>query len=380
MGKKVLLGLSGGVDSAVSGYLLKQQGYDVTGCFMRNWDSIANNDISGNPTLSGSKCSQELDYDDAVITAKQIGIPIERVDFIEEYWDKVFTYFLEEYKCGRTPNPDVFCNRYIKFDSFRKYAYEHGYDYIAMGHYAKKIVSEDGTNMLFKAADKNKDQTYFLAEITYDQLCSCLFPLGDISKPEVREIADKLDLKIAKKKDSTGVCFIGERRFKQFLENYLPSKPGDIVDIVSNKVIGRHDGVLYYTVGQHRGLNIGGLVGYKSEPFFVVGKDVSKNILYVAQEDNPYMYSYKCRLTRVNLISKDIPCSRFSCLGKFRYRGQDMPVEVEYISKDEAYVYYNKYKYIAKGQVCVFYDENQRCLGGGTIIDIYNQDGSVIKY
>ncbi len=380
MSKKVLLGLSGGVDSAVSGYLLKQQGYDVTGCFMRNWDSIANNDINGNPTLSGSKCSQELDYDDALITAKQIGIPIERVDFIEEYWDKVFTYFLEEYKCGRTPNPDVFCNRYIKFDSFRKYAYEHGYDYIAMGHYAKKIVSEDGTNMLFKAADKNKDQTYFLAEITYEQLCSCLFPLGDISKPEVREIADKLNLKIAKKKDSTGVCFIGERRFKQFLENYLPSKPGDIVDIVSNKVIGRHDGVLYYTVGQHRGLNIGGLVGYKSEPFFVVGKDVSKNILYVAQEDNPYMYSYKCRLTRVNLISNNIPHSRFSCLAKFRYRGQDMKVEVEYISKDEAYVYYNKYKYIAKGQVCVFYDENERCLGGGTIIDIYNQDGSVIKY
>lgn len=380
MSKKVLLGLSGGVDSAVSGYLLKQQGYDVTGCFMRNWDSIANNDINGNPTLNGSKCSQELDYDDAVITAKQIGIPIKRVDFIEEYWDKVFTYFLEEYKCGRTPNPDVFCNRYIKFDSFRKYAYENGYDYIAMGHYAKKIVDENGVSKLYKAFDKNKDQTYFLAEITYEQLSSCLFPLGDITKPEVREIADKLDLKIAKKKDSTGVCFIGERRFKQFLENYLPSKPGNIVDIVSNKVIGKHDGVLYYTVGQHRGLNIGGLIGFKSEPFFVVGKDVSKNILYVAQEDNPYMYSYKCRLTRVNMLLDPIPQGRFSCLAKFRYRGQDMPVEVEYISKDEAYVYYNKYKYIAKGQVCVFYDENERCLGGGTIIDIYNQDGSLIKY
>jgi len=380
MSKRVLLGLSGGVDSAISGYLLKQQGYDVTGCFMRNWDSIANNDINGNPTLIGSKCSQELDYDDACKTAKEIGIPILRVDFIEDYWNKVFTYFLEEYKQGRTPNPDVFCNRYIKFDSFRKYAITQGFDYIGMGHYVKK-VKINGENQLFKAFDKTKDQSYFLSEITNEQIDSCLFPLGDITKAEVRKIAQDLNLTIAKKKDSTGVCFIGERRFKEFLSNYLPAKDGDIVDIVSNKIVGKHTGVLYYTVGQHRGLNIGGIVGFKNEPFFVVGKDVKKNILYVAQEDNPYMYSYKCKLNRFNFIGdKELLKNKFDCLAKFRYRGQDMKVQVEYISDDEVYIHYNKYKYIAKGQVCVLYLPNEQMLGGGTIVETYDEKGSRIKY
>lgn len=375
MSKKILLGLSGGVDSAISGYLLKQQGYDVTGCFMRNWDSIANNDINGNPTLLGSKCSQELDFDDATKTAKELGIPILRVDFIEDYWNKVFKYFLDEYKEGRTPNPDVFCNRYIKFDSFRKYAHEHGFDNIAMGHYVKRVGDK-----LFKAFDKTKDQSYFLSEITLEQLKDTLFPLGDISKHEVREIANKLNLTIANKKDSTGVCFIGERRFKEFLENYLPSHKGKIVDIVSNKVVGEHDGVLYYTVGQHRGLNIGGLVGFKSEPFFVVGKSVKDNILYVGQEENPYMYSYKCKLNRFNFIAdKNMLKSRFDCLAKFRYRGQDMKVNVEYISDDEVYIHYDKYKYIAKGQVCVLYLENEQMLGGGTIISTYDKNGKEIE-
>lgn len=375
MSKKILLGLSGGVDSAISGYLLKQQGYDVTGCFMRNWDSIANNDINGNPTLLGSKCSQELDFDDATKTAKELGIPILRVDFIEDYWNRVFKYFLDEYKEGRTPNPDVFCNRYIKFDSFRKYAHEHGFDNIAMGHYVKRVGDK-----LFKAFDKTKDQSYFLSEITLEQLKDTLFPLGDISKHEVREIANKLNLTIANKKDSTGVCFIGERRFKEFLENYLPSHKGKIVDIVSNKVVGEHDGVLYYTVGQHRGLNIGGLVGFKSEPFFVVGKSVKDNILYVGQEENPYMYSYKCKLNRFNFIAdKNMLKSRFDCLAKFRYRGQDMKVNVEYISDDEVYIHYDKYKYIAKGQVCVLYLENEQMLGGGTIISTYDKNGKEIE-
>jgi tRNA-specific 2-thiouridylase len=379
MGTKVLLGLSGGVDSAVAGYFLKQQGYEVSGCFMRNWDSIANGDIKGNPSLSGSKCSQELDYDDAVKTAKELGIPLLREDFIKEYWDDVFTYFLSEYKEGRTPNPDVFCNKYIKFEAFRKYAHEHGFEMIAMGHYAKKAVSPDGFAELYKAFDKNKDQSYFLAEINEEQLKETLFPLSDITKPEVRKIAAQLNLTVAKKKDSTGVCFIGERRFKEFLENYLPSKPGKIVDIVSKKEIGTHDGVLYYTVGQHRGLNIGGIQGFKDEPWFVVGKDVKANILYVGQEENPYMYSYKCLLGKVNLIMKDKPDQPLYINAKFRYRGKDMKVKFTYVSPDEAYLEYPGYKYIAKGQIAVLYD-GERCLGGGIIKETYDKDGNRIAY
>jgi len=377
MKDKVLLGLSGGVDSAVAGYLLKEQGYDVTCCFMRNWDSIANNDILGNPTLNGDQCSQEKDYEDAVKTAEQLGLPLLRVDFIKEYWDDVFSYFLSEYKEGRTPNADVFCNRHIKFQAFRNYAHAHGFNKIAMGHYAKRVDLPDGYACLYKADDRNKDQSYFLAEVTEEQLKDAIFPLAKITKPEVRKIAEKLGLVIAEKKDSTGVCFIGERRFKEFLSNYLPAQPGKIVDIVHNRVIGEHTGVLYYTVGQHRGLNIGGIHGYENKPFFVVGKDVKKNVLYVGQEDNKYMYSYKCRLTRVNLLMKDAPKGLYKCNAKFRYRGKDMPVELEYVSPDEAYLHYPGYKYVAKGQIAVLYLED-RCLGGGIIKDIYDREGERI--
>ena len=373
MKDKILLGFSGGVDSAVAGYLLKKQGYDVTCCFMRNWDSIANNDILGNPTLKGSQCSQEKDYDDALKTAEQLGLPLLRVDFIKEYWDEVFSYFLSEYREGRTPNADVFCNRHIKFQAFREYAHAHGFNKIAMGHYAKRIDLDDGFACLYKATDLNKDQSYFLAEVTEEQLKDAIFPLAEIKKPEVRKIAENLGLTIAHKKDSTGVCFIGERRFKEFLANYLPAHPGKIVDIVHKEVVGEHTGVLYYTVGQHRGLDIGGIKGYKNEPFFVVGKNVEQNILYVAQEENPYMYSYKCRLTNVNLLMEKAPEGLMACNAKFRYRGKDMPVKFEYISKDCAYLYYPGYKYIAKGQIAVLYLGN-RCLGGGIIKDIYDSE------
>ena len=284
MKKKVMIGLSGGVDSAVAAYLLIQQGYEVAGGFMRNWDSFANNDFLGNPTVNDDVCPQEKDYLDAKEVADKLGIPLFRIDFVKEYWDYVFTYFIEEYKKGRTPNPDIFCNKYIKFETFRKFAFEKGYDLIAMGHYAKKVTI-DGVNYMKKSYDRNKDQTYFLSQINYEQLSDTLFPLGDIDKQEVRRIASELNLNVASKKDSTGVCFIGERNFKQFLNNYLPAKRGIIVDVVSNKKVGEHDGVLYYTIGQRKGLGIGGIKGIDAVSWFVVAKDVNKNILYVAQGD-----------------------------------------------------------------------------------------------
>lgn len=380
MKKKILVGLSGGVDSAVAAYLLVLQGYDVTGCFMRNWDSIANNDILGNPTLSGSKCSQEIDYDDAATTAFELSIPILRKDFIEEYWNEVFSYFLETYRKGYTPDADVFCNKYIKFGSFLAFAKSAGFDGIAMGHYAKR-VDENGESHLYKAFDKNKDQSYFLGQISEEQLSNCLFPLESLTKPEVRQIAEKLHLTVAKKKDSTGVCFIGERNFKAFLNNYLPSKEGDIVDIVTGNRIARHDGVLYYTVGQHKGLSIGGIKGYKTLPFFVVGKDVQRNILYVAQEDdNEFRFSYGCLLTGFNWIGSDVPKEKMACNCKFRYRGKDMPVQVE-VSADgkSARLCYMRYPYVAKGQIACLY-LGDRLLGSGIIDKTYSFEGEEIRY
>ncbi len=375
--KKVLIGLSGGVDSAVAAYLLKKEGYDVTGCFMRNWDSILNNDIKGNPTLSGSKCSQELDYDDAVITAKQLGIDLDRIDFVEEYWNDVFKYFLDEYKKGRTPNPDIFCNKYIKFEAFRKYAFDKGYDYIAMGHYAKKEYI-DGHYYLYKALDKNKDQSYFLAQINEEQLSSCLFPLYNMTKEEVRELADKLNLNVARKKDSTGVCFIGERNFHNFLTNYIPATSGDIVDAISKKKIGKHDGVYYYTIGQHRGLAIGGQQGFSNKPFFVVGKDVSKNILYVAQEPNPYSKSYRAELSNINILDSSLPKTEFKAMAKFRYREKDKEVIVK-VEDDKITLKYNGYDYITLGQLAVIYI-GDRLVASGILDKLFDQNDKLIDF
>ena len=231
--KKVVIGMSGGVDSSVAAILLLKQGYEVIGLFMRNWDSLINNDIKGNPTIENNICSQEQDYNDAKAVCDKLGIELHRVDFVKEYWDYVFTYFLDELKKGRTPNPDVMCNKYIKFDMFVKEAKKLGADYIATGHYAR-ISNEN----LLKAIDDNKDQTYFLAGLSNEQLKDVLFPIGELEKPEVRKIADEYNLITAKKKDSTGICFIGERRFKEFLENYLPNKPGDMIDIKTNNKVG----------------------------------------------------------------------------------------------------------------------------------------------
>ena len=371
MKKKVMIGLSGGVDSAVAAYLLIQQGYIVAGGFMRNWDSQVNNDVLGNPTINDDVCPQEKDYQDAKKVADKLGIPLYRIDFIKEYWDYVFSYFLDEYKKGRTPNPDIFCNKYIKFETFRKFAFDNGFDMIAMGHYAKKI-EKDGIFYLEKSYDRNKDQTYFLSQINYEQLKDCLFPLGDIDKTEVRRIAHELDLVVADKKDSTGVCFIGERNFKQFLNNYLPSKKGDIVDVNSHKVVGHHDGVLYYTIGQRKGLGIGGIKGIDPKSWFVVAKDVKNNILYVSQgDDNEYLLSDRALISNINWINMPKPTNSMHVGCKFRYRQQDNFVTLKFIDDDIVELIYDEpIKSVTPGQAAVFYDGDVM-LGGGIIDRVF---------
>ncbi len=354
--KKVVIGMSGGVDSSVAAIKLKEQGYEVIGLFMRNWDSMMDGEYDGAPVSNQGICPQEVDYNDAKAVCDKLGIPLYRKDFIKEYWDYVFTYFLDELKKGRTPNPDIMCNKYIKFDMFAKEAKKLGADYIATGHYAR---IENGK--LLKAVDENKDQTYFLSQVSKEQLKNVLFPIGDMVKPEVRKIALENDLLTAKKKDSTGICFIGERNFSNFLKNYLPNTPGDIVNIDTNEVIGKHIGLMYYTIGQRRGLDIGGT----KDRMFVVGKDLDKNILYICiGESNDYLISDSCIIEDVNYLGdKKIT----ECNAKFRYRQKDNPVSLEWLDNGEILVKYPQgVKSVTPGQACVLYD-GEECLGGGII-------------
>ena len=361
---KILVGLSGGVDSAVAAHLLKSAGYDVTCCFMRNWDSALNNDTLGNSTLNNDICPQEEDYNDAKAVADKLGLPLLRSDYIEEYWNSVFQNFIEEYERGRTPNPDILCNKYIKFDHFLRFAMEKGFDRIATGHYFKS-KEVDGQLRYFKAADLNKDQSYFLAQVDKKALDLSVFPLGDIDKGEVRRIAHQLDLPIADKKDSTGICFIGERNFREFLKNYIPMKRGDIIDIDTLEVVGQHEGVYYYTIGQRKGFGVGGNRG----PYFCVGKDVKKNILYLTSVKNEeYLYSDSAYISGINWIRKindgDIQC-------KFRYRQSDNQVHIKLLSDNEALLTYpQKIKAVTPGQQAVFYDDGE-LLGGGVIENTY---------
>ena len=371
---KVLLGLSGGVDSAVAAYLLIKAGHEVTACFMRNWDALANNDYLGNPTLNENQCPQEKDYDDAMAVAKKLNIPFIRNDYIKEYWDNVFSYLIKEYEVGRTPNPDIFCNKYIKFGPFLDFALSHGYDAIAMGHYAKRI-DKDGKAYLAKSFDTNKDQTYFLSQISNYQLSHCLFPLGNIDKSEVRRIAHELDLEsVMDKKDSTGICFIGERNFKEFLKNYIPASQGEIRDIENDRVLGHHDGVMYYTIGQRRGLGIGGIAGEEAKGWFVAKKDVKNNILYVASgEESEYLDSTSCTVDTLNFIT-DKPLDGAHINVKFRYRQKDNGVTIQYINDELVKLIYDEpLKAVTPGQAAVFYDD-EICLGGGLIKHVYRHD------
>ena len=363
MCKKVIVGMSGGVDSAVSAYLLKKEGYVVEGLFMRNWDASLNNDVLGNPTITDNICPQEQDYQDALKACEILDIPLHRVDFIKEYWDNVFTYFLEELKKGRTPNPDLLCNKYIKFDVFKKEAKKLGASYMATGHYARL---ENGK--LLRGIDQNKDQTYFLAQLTPNQLQNVLFPVGNLTKSEVRKIAEEIHLNVASKKDSTGICFIGERHFQEFIHNYLKPNPGDIVDVRTNEVIGRHTGLMNYTIGQRRNVGLSG----QSTRHYVCGKSVSKNILYVAfGEDSEYLMSDACILEQVNWISAVHPTF---CTAKFRYRGEDYSVQIEYLENDEVKVIYPQgVKAVTPGQFCVFY-LGEECLGSGIIKTVFKNN------
>ena len=365
--KKVIVGISGGVDSAVSAYLLKKEGYDVEGLFMRNWDSSLNNDINGNPTLNNNICTQEQDYNDALEVCNKLGIKLHRIDFVKEYWDYVFTYFLDELKKGRTPNPDIMCNKYIKFDMFKKEADKLGADYIATGHYARM---KDG--YLYRGIDENKDQTYFLSQVSKEKLNNVIFPIGNLIKKDVRKIAHEQGLIVADKKDSTGICFIGERNFKEFLTNYLPNQEGNIVDIDTNKILGKHVGLMYYTIGQRRGLDIGG----NDKRLYVVGKDLEKNILYVSLgEDTKYLQTDEALIEDVNLIS-DKRVTK--CTAKFRYRQKDIDVDLEYLDNGNIIVRYDNVKSVTPGQACVFY-LGEECLGGGTIKEV-RKNGKKLWY
>ena len=355
---KVVIGMSGGVDSSVAAYLLKKEGHEVIGLFMRNWDASINNDINGNPTLNDNICPQEQDYNDALDVCNKLNIPLHRIDFVKEYWDYVFTYFLDELKKGRTPNPDIMCNKYIKFDLFIKEAKRLGADYIATGHYARK----DGKYLL-RGIDDNKDQTYFLSQLSEEQLKNVLFPIGNLVKDEVRKIANEIGLLTANKKDSTGICFIGERNFNKFLTNYLPNKEGNIVDIETNEILGKHIGLMYYTIGQRRGLNIGGT----EDRMFVVKKDLDKNILYIAiGDENKYLFSNTAVIEDFNFLTDERPSK---CTCKFRYRQPDINTEVEYLDNNMLRLNYVKSKAVTPGQFCVLYD-GDICLGGGIIKEV----------
>ena len=361
---KVVVGMSGGVDSAVSAYLLDKEGYEVIGLFMKNWDSNINNDKEG---ITDGVCPQEQDYIDAKKVCDHIGIPLYRVDFIKEYWDNVFNYFLEELKKGRTPNPDIMCNKYIKFDLFKKEAKKLGADYIATGHYAR-IVG----NKLLRGVDNNKDQTYFLSQVKAEEFKDVMFPVGDLNKEEVRRIAKEAGLPVAEKKDSTGICFIGERHYQQFVQNYLKGKEGPIVDIDTGKVIGTHEGLMNYTIGQRRNVGLSG----DEKRHYVCGKDTEKNILYVAfGDDNNYLMSDEAVIENMNYIS-DLKPSFATC--KFRYRGEDIPITIEYTSLDTVIVKYDSAKAVTPGQACVIY-LGEEVIGGGIIKEV-RKEGKKLWY
>lgn len=354
MSERVIVGMSGGVDSSVAAHLLIEQGYAVEGLFMNNWDD------------DDSYCTAAQDYQDARQVAADLGIPLHKANFAAEYKDRVFSYFLEEHKAGRTPNPDVLCNREIKFKAFLEYAIQLGADKIATGHYAR-VAAQDGRFHMLKGVDNNKDQTYFLQAIGQYELSKTLFPVGELPKPEVRAIAEEMGLHTFDKKDSTGICFIGERDFVEFLQKYLPAQPGEI-QTPDGDVIGKHNGLMYYTLGQRKGLGIGGLQNYSAdEPWFVAGKDLVRNVLTAVQGHNhPLLFKPNANVIDLHWVAGKPPASSFRCTAKTRYRQADQDCTIT-INENGAIAEFDQpQRAVTPGQWIVLYDGDD-CLGGGII-------------
>ena len=355
---RVITGLSGGVDSSVAALLLQEQEYEVEGLFMKNWEEDDDSEY----------CTAKQDLEDASEVARKLGIKLHQANFAAEYWDNVFEHFLSEYKAGHTPNPDVLCNREIKFKVFADYAKLLGADFIATGHYARLAHRPDGTRLL-KGIDENKDQSYFLQSVSTTQLESVLFPLGELEKREVRQIARRHGLAVYDKKDSTGICFIGERRFKDFLKTYLPPRPGNI-ETVGGKVLGMHEGLMYYTPGQRQGLGIGGVQGTPEKPWYVVGKDSARNVLVVGQgNDHPALFTSAIVCRNIHWIG-EVPELPFTGAVKIRYRQADQQCSVERNFDGYHIDFAIPQRAVTPGQWACFY-QGDWCLGGGVIDDIH---------
>jgi len=348
--------MSGGVDSSVSALRLLEQGYAVTGLFMKNWDEDDGTEY----------CTAKEDLADAQAVCDRLGIPLQTVNFAAEYWDYVFEVFLDEYSAGRTPNPDILCNKEIKFKAFLDYARELGADRIATGHYAR-IESKDGRFRLLKGVDGNKDQTYFIHTLGQSQLAKTLFPIGDLEKSEVRRIATQAGFDNARKRDSTGICFIGERRFKDFLQRYLPAQPG-VIETTEGRAVGRHDGLMYYTLGQRRGFGIGGIRGAEDEAWYVLAKDLERNVLIVGQgHDHPWLLSDSLDAGTLDWCQEFAFDAPLRCAAKTRYRQPDQSCVVEPLADGRCRVTFAEpQRAVTPGQSVVFYQDDE-CLGGGVI-------------
>ncbi|MDE1514363.1 MAG: tRNA 2-thiouridine(34) synthase MnmA [Vibrio sp.] len=357
--KKVIVGMSGGVDSSVSAYLLKQQGYQVEGLFMKNWEEDDNEEY----------CTAAEDLADAQAVCDKLNIPLHTINFAAEYWDNVFEYFLAEYKAGRTPNPDILCNKEIKFKAFLEFADEVlDADYIAMGHYVRRTFPSAGEKpQMLRGLDSNKDQSYFLYTLSHEQVARSLFPVGDLEKPEVRRIAEEQGLITAKKKDSTGICFIGERKFTDFLARYLPAQPGKI-ETPEGKVIGEHQGLMYHTLGQRKGLHIGGMKECSEQPWYVAKKDLKRNVLIAVQgADHPLLQSQGLIASQLHWVNRMPITEPLRCSVKTRYRQTDIACTIIPLSDDQIKVMFDQPQVaVTPGQSAVFYQDDV-CLGGGII-------------